>query len=86
MSKPRPKLTTDFITKHLICSKCNNTMELYDQDTFNGITSYWITCPHCMTEGTAIETNKNGHIVFPVVITGSEGEVIRTITKDEVMR
>lgn len=84
--KVRPRATQDFVNKHLVCSKCKQPMEFDDRDKWNGITTIWFVCRKCMTEGTTVTTNKNGHIVFPVVITGSEGNVIKTITKDEVMR
>ena len=73
-----------FINKHLICSKCNKPMELDDKDTWKGVTTYWYVCP-CNKEGTTIETDTNCNIVFPVVITGEEGTVVKTITKEELM-
>ncbi len=82
--RPRPRVNQDFINKHLICSKCKKPMKLDDKDTWKGVTTYWFVCP-CKKEGSVINTNQNGHIIFPVVITGGEGEVIKTITKDEVL-
>lgn len=84
MSKPRPRLNQEFINKHLVCSKCKRPMEIDDKDTWNDVTTYWLVCP-CNKEGTVINTNKNGHIVFPIEVSG-EGHIIRTITKEEVMR
>ncbi len=84
--KPRPRISQAFVYDYIRCSKCKRPMQEDDRDTQNGVTTYWFVCRKCITEGTTVTTNKNGHIVFPVVITGNEGNVIKTITKDEVMR
>ena len=86
MLKPRPRMSQAFVYDHIRCSKCNRPMQEDDRDNHKGVTTYWFVCRKCMTEGTTVTTNQNGHIVFPIEITDSDGKVVRTITKDEVMR